>query len=306
MKTKTISIIGAGLVGTTIAQTLLLQKINAAIYLIDIDNKKCNAEVLDLSDMATFYGYSNIYVGSTQHARQSDIIIICAGQKQAPGQARIELLDHNAAIIKNIMGSITPLLPHAIIIIVTNPVDILTHYVRSLANIPSHHIIGTGTLIDSVRLKLLLSQSYNLDASSLHIDVIGEHGDSQLPVWSSATVQGLSLVKTLSLGKKELDHFAQETRQRAFEIIDGKGATCYGIAGCVAGLCHAIVYDAKATYPVTSYRNELGICMSSPAVIGAQGIERILPLALSTSEQEEYMALVSSLKNQWNLVGKTI
>ncbi len=295
MKHK-ISIIGAGSVGSTIAYALLLKNIAAEIMLVDVDEIRCRGEILDLSDALPFCGPSLIHAGSTKNVQESEIIIIAAGKRQQPGQERIVLLKENKKIIESIMRSIQPLRKDAIIIVVTNPVDLITRYAQELSNLPTSQVFGSGTFLDTQRLRGALSRKINIAEQSIHAYILGEHGDTQFPVWSCARVAGIPL-SDFGITQKELDRIAQETKNKAYEIISCKGASYYGIATCVAALCRTIIFDQKRVTPVSCYIKEFDVSLSMPVVLGAKGIEQILTIPLNNKEKKQLNLSIKALKS---------
>lgn len=296
MRQPTIAIFGAGAVGTTTAYSLILNHIPAKILLIDIDQARCTGEILDLEDATGFNPTTSIASGTAQQAGKADIIVIAAGARQKPGQSRIELLDTNKKVVSSIVEKIKPINPKAIIIVVTNPLDILTLLVQEKAGLPRNQILGTGTFLDSQRLRILLSRKLNIAIPSIHAYILGEHGDTQFPAWSCSYIGGIPILNFPSLNKNELDHIAQEAQKKAYDIINCKGSTFYGIGHCVAALCETIIFDQKRIVPLSCYDDEFNICLSKLAVLGAQGIETILPLKLSTDEQEKFQKSAQHLQ----------
>ncbi|TET34511.1 L-lactate dehydrogenase [Candidatus Dependentiae bacterium] len=286
MKHTKISIIGAGAVGSTIAYALILKNIAAEICLVDVNEIKRCGEILDLSDALSFGATALIHGETAKNAGKSDIIIIAAGKRQEPGQDRIALLDANKKIIKSILQEIQPINKESIIIMVTNPVDILTLYAQELVNHPRSQLFGSGTFLDTQRLRGLLSQKIHIAEQSIHAYILGEHGDTQFPAWSCARIAGIPL-QDFSLTENDLERIARETRDKASEIIKCKGATFYGIATCVAALCRTIIFDQKRVTPVSCYLEQYDLCMSVPVVLGKNGVDSILQLPLNKREKEQ-------------------
>ncbi len=286
MKHSKIAIIGAGTVGSTIAYTLLLKTITAEVILVDIDQTRCHGEILDLSDAMFFNGASMIRAGSPSDAAQADIIIISAGKPQKPGETRLDLFTTNKAIIANIFTSIKPINPQAIVIMVTNPLDPLTMLAQKLSGLPAHQVFGTGTFLDTLRLRGLIAQKTDVAAESINAYVIGEHGDSQCAVWSSADIAGTSITQFPGMHQKDLDLIAQQAKDKAYEIIQCKGSTAFGIAACVAKICEAIIFNQKIVIPLSIYIEEYKTCLSMPVILGENGIEKILSIPLNDNEQK--------------------
>jgi len=286
MKHSQIAIIGAGAVGSTTAYALMLQNIAADIILVDIDEPRCKGEVLDLSGALSFSGTSAIRSGTSKEAGQAKIIIIAAGARQKPGQSRIDLLQTNKKIVSSVIEKIEPINPDTIIIMVTNPVDILTLHAQNLVKLPKKQVFGSGTFLDTQRLRGIIAEKINIAEQSIHAYILGEHGDTQFPAWSCARVAGIPLLDFPQLTEKDLDFIAEKTRQQAYEIIACKGATYYGIAACVAAICENILFDQKRVLPLSCYIDEFNICLSMPVVLGKNGIEQILSMPLNQQEQE--------------------
>jgi len=295
MSLKKIAIIGAGDVGTTTAYALILQNISAEIILADINEIRCRGEVLDLSDALTLCGQSQVRSGTTQDIRQADIIIIAAGIRQKPEQTRIELFDANKKVVTDIIQQIKPLSPHAIIIIVTNPLDPLTLLAQKISGLPRNQVFGTGTFLDSQRLRELIAQKININEKSIHAYVLGEHGDTQFPAWSSARIAGKPLHHFMQCTAKDLDDLAQAAKNKAYEIISCKGATFFGIATCVSAICRTILLDEKRVTPLSCYIEKFDVCLSMPVVLGARGIEQILDIPLNEQEQQQLLLSVESV-----------
>ncbi len=300
MKHSKIAIIGAGAVGSTSAYALMLKNITAELILIDVDETRCKGEILDLSDALSFCGASKVRGGKAYNAGQADIIIIAAGARQQPGQSRIELVENNKRVITAILQSIKPINPNAIIIMVTNPVDILAYHAQHLSDLPRNQIFGSGTFLDTQRLCGILAKKLGVAEQSIDAFILGEHGDTQFPAWASAYVAGIPLPNFKKITSDDLDQMAQETRKRAYEIIAYKGSTYFGIAACVATMCEAIIFDQKLVIPLSCYIPSLDVCLSMPCVLGENGIEQILPIPLSTEEQKKLEHSAQQLRKLLN------
>lgn len=287
MKHSKIAIIGAGAVGSTAAYALMLKNMAAEIALVDINDLRCKGEMLDLSDTLPFSSCSSIHMSTPQDARDATIIIFCAGIAQKPGQSRTELLQTNIKVVESVFASLQPINKDAIIIIVTNPVDILTYRAQQLNALPKHQIFGTGTLLDSFRLRSSIAQKIGISLDSIDTYVLGEHGDSQFVAWSSAHVDGIPLNTFTNIASQDFSRLEKETRQKAYDIIDCKGATFYGIAACVTLMCETIIFDQKRVLPLSTYHENLGVCLSLPVVLGEKGIEQIVPMQLNQQEQQK-------------------
>lgn len=294
MKHTKISIIGAGAVGSTIAYALLLKNLTAEICLIDIDEKRCRGEILDLSDALPFTDTSMVKAGTNEDARNSDIIVIAAGKRQEPKQTRLQLYETNKDTISSIIKELQPISKHAIIVMVSNPLDLLVLQAQKESGLPHSQVFGTGTFLDTQRLRGILSKKLNIAEQSIHAYVLGEHGDTQFAAWSCAHVGGIPL--TSLLDKKELDNIAQQAKDKAYEIISCKGATYWGIATCTAEICRTIIFNQKRVTPLSVYLKQYDAYLSMPAVLGENGIEQVLDIPLNEDEQKLLAHSAETLK----------
>ncbi len=286
MKQTSIAIIGVGSVGATIAYALLLRNIVSEIILIDRDTKRCNGEAKDLADALIFSTTSNILVGTYEDARRADIIVIAAGKPQSPGQSRIELMQANVLIVKSILDELAGVRSDAILIMVTNPVDVLTWYVRNHFQLPESQIIGSGTFLDSQRLKHFLAVHVGVAEESIQGFVLGEHGDSQCVAWSTVSIAGLA-VELFGIDETTKNRIAAAVKNEAYEIIEAKGATFYGIATCIAALCEYIIFDKKVIVPLSVYNEQYQGCFSLPVILGSKGIKKVVMPHLLESEHKK-------------------
>lgn len=303
MKQPTIAIIGAGVVGSTIAYTLMLKGISAIIDLIDVDQVRCQGELDDLSDVISFSNASNIRMRSLSDAGKADIAIIAAGSPQKPGQSRLDLLTKNKRVIEEIVAGMQPLNSDIIIIVVTNPVDVLTYLCQNVAGISRNQIFGSGTFLDTQRLRQELSKKLALAQQSIHIYVVGEHGDNQVVAWSSATIGGIPLRDFPGAQDLNMQELARRTREKAYQIIACKGATAFGIAACVAAYCHDILTNACRILPVSCYVDDSDLCMSMPVVLGRTGITQVIKPLLN---EEEHAAVTHSIRSLKDFMSKNL
>lgn len=292
-----IAIIGAGNVGATTAYSLMMRNIVSKIILVDINETKCKGEVYDLSDALAFSETSEITIGNLKEAGQADIVILSAGIAQKPGQSRIDLLNTNIKILKEIIKGMGPLNPEIIIIVVTNPVDILTFVIQKISGLPKNQIFGSGTFLDTQRLRDLISKKVKVSQQSIHVYILGEHGDSQFPVWSNATIAEIPLLNFKNLNLVELEKMANLAKLKAYDIISCKGSTSFGISSCVSAYCQNIIFDSKKIMPVSCYIEEFDVCMSMPVVLGNKGIEQILFPLFDRQETLKLQNSANILKN---------
>jgi len=297
MKHSSIAVIGIGYVGSTTAYGLLLSNITGEVILVDIDEARCKGEVLDLSDALPFCEASKVRTGTAKEAGQADIIIITAGTPQVPGQARTELVEENAQIVRTIIEQIKPINPQAIIILVSNPVDVMTLCAQKFSGLPRGQVFGSGTLLDTQRLRGGIAKRIGLAEQSIHAFIIGEHGDTQLPAWHSAYAGGVPLKNFPQLTPDVLEELAVWTRKKAYEIIECKRATYYGIATCVAQMCESIIFDQKQVMPLSTYVDEYDVAFSMPVVLGERGIEQRLPIVLSCDEKKKLAESAQHLRD---------
>jgi len=291
-----IAIIGAGEVGSTIAYSLILNPIAGDILLVDPQEEVRNAQVQDLSD-ATYHGNTTTHVraGTHKEAGQCDIVVITAGAKQKEGESRTDLIGRNQAILNSVIDDMKPFREDTVLLVVANPVDILTYFAQKYAGLPKSQVIGSGTFLDSARLRGILADKAEVAASSIDAYVLGEHGESQFVAWSHANVGGVLLDEFTE--SKELDRnaIANETKDKASAIMKSKGSTAFGIGGVAASICKSILFDERAIVPLSHYQEDLGCCLSKPVVLGRKGIMRTVPIPLSDEEQEKMKASAKSL-----------
>ncbi len=288
-----ISIIGAGFVGSTIAYTLMLSGLASDIVIIDIDKEKAYGEKLDLSHGASFVKPVEIYTGEYSETKDSDIIIITAGAAQKPGETRLDLVNKNFEIFKGIVPNVVKYSPQSILLVVSNPVDILTYITYKLANFPKERVIGSGTVLDTSRLKYLISKNLNIDARNIHTYIMGEHGDSEIGAWSLTTVAGMSIEdycndickKCKGIGKYEL---IESVRKAAYEVIEKKGATYYAISLAVKRIVETIIRDEKSILTVSFLlEGQYGLkdlYMGNPSIVGSKGVIKSLEVPLNEDE----------------------
>jgi len=292
MKRQTIGVVGTGQVGMAAAYAIFQQKIASRLVLIDVNRKRAEGEAMDLMHGQAYVGRCNVVAGDYEDLGDAQAVIIAAGVSQKPGESRLELLNRNAIIFKEIAAKLDQYAPDAILLIATNPVDILTYVMQRLSQRPANRIIGTGTMLDTTRFRALLADYYNVDPRSVHAFILGEHGDSEVPIWSTADIAGARLLDNTIMGKpfdrEAMAALFQKVRRAAYEIIDRKGYTNWAIGLVIAHLLRTIHDDQNSVLPVSvRLAGEYGIddvCLSIPAAVGIHGVgDRVLP-ALSHEE----------------------
>ena len=294
------AVVGCGFVGASIAFTLMQQGLFSELVLIDVDHAKAEGEAMDLGHGLPYTASMRLYAGSYADIDDCALIIITAGANQKPGETRLDLIGRNVAILRQILPQITCRPFEGLLLVVSNPVDILTYATQRISGYPPQRVFGSGTVLDTARLKYLLGKRLGIDSRSVHAFIIGEHGDSELAVWSSANVSGIDLDDFYTLlHLRDHETLQQEiytsVRDSAYEIIRRKGATYYGIAMAVGRICECIVKNSHTVLPLSvALRGEYGLsalALSVPAVLGSDGIQSVLEIPLS---REEYAALHAS------------
>ncbi|MBK8597953.1 MAG: L-lactate dehydrogenase [Holophagales bacterium] len=288
-----VAVVGAGSVGSTFAYALVFSGLASEIVLVDANVRKAEGEALDLQDTIPFARASRVEAGPPSACAGAAIVVVTAGTAQKPGETRLDLMKRNAAIFRGLLPEIVRYAPDAIVVIAANPVDVLTHLAVELSGLPSARIIGSGTILDTARFRVLLGRHLDIDPQSVHAWVVGEHGDSEVPVWSGANVAGMSLAAYAAANGIPFDdairvRIAAETRDAAARIIARKGSTYYAIGAGLLRIVEAILRDERAVLSVsTPVKGILGlpdVCLSLPAVVGRGGVETVLPLELAQAE----------------------
>lgn len=302
---RKVAIIGCGFVGSACAFTLMQHKLFSEMVLIDADHARAEGEAMDISHGLPFTAPMSIYAGTYDDIADAAVVIITAGAGQKPGETRLDLVRKNTAIFRSIIPEITKRNFAGIMLIVANPVDILTRVAQQISGLPEGRVFGSGTVLDTARLKYLLGQHLSVDIRSVHTFIIGEHGDSEIPVWSSANVSGVNIHDLCEMrGYYEHDaamkKIGDSVKNSAYEIIHRKKATYYGIAMAVERICEAVIRDEKSVLPVSvALHGEFGISdvtMSMPAIIGANGVESVVPISLDENEKQKLVQSANVLK----------
>ena len=299
------AIIGCGFVGSASAFAMMQTGVFSELVLVDVNRAKAEGEAMDLSHGMSFTYPMKIYAGDYADLAECSLIVVTAGANQKPDETRLDLVHKNVGIFKSIIPEIVKYNKEAILLIVSNPVDILTYAALKLSGLPARQVLGSGTVLDTARLKYLLSEHLGVDSRSVHAVIVGEHGDSELVVWSGANVSGVDLDHFCELqGRKDhrsaTERIYEDVRDSAYEIIEKKGATYYGVAMAVSRIATCIVRDERSVLPVSTYLDGLygvnDLCMSVPAVVDRGGVESVLEIQLSPEERAEFDRSAKTLK----------
>lgn len=299
------AVIGCGFVGSATAFTLMQSRLFSELVLLDVNMEKADGEAKDIAHGIPFAGQMKIYAGTYDDAADAAIIIITAGANQKPGETRLDLVQKNTAIYQSIIPEIVKRDFGGILLIVSNPVDILTYVALKLSGLPEKRVLGSGTVLDTARLKYALGEHLGVDSRSVHSFIIGEHGDSEIAAWSSTNVSGIPLNEFCEMRghfnhDAAMEAIAEKVKNSAYEIISKKQATYYGIAMSVKRICECIVRNERSILPVSAMMHgEYGIediTLSMPAIVGIGGVETHVPIALSEEEAEKLVESAKKLK----------
>lgn len=301
-----LAIIGAGSVGSTLAYACLMRGVARNVVLYDIDRAKVEAEALDISHgiqfmpMGTIQGSSDIEI-----CRDADVVVVTAGAKQKPGQSRMDLAGATIGLMEKIIPQVQKVAPNAVIVMVTNPVDVVTHAALKISGLPANQLFGSGTVLDSSRLRYLVARECGVAVHNVHAYIAGEHGDTEIPLWSSAIIGAAPLMdwhnaQGRGLNDIERERIAEEVVNSAYKIIEGKGATNYAIGVAAARIIEAVLRDENAVLPVSSLITEYPefgeVCMALPTIVNRNGaVSRILP-PLSFGERQGLVASARSIR----------
>ncbi len=287
-------IVGAGQVGMACAYSMLIQNTLEEMVIVDVNAEKVEGEVMDLSHGLPFVEPTVIRSGTLADGEDADIVIITAGAKQKPGETRLDLVNRNVEIFKNLIPQVVNCCSQAVLLIVTNPVDIMTYVSLKLSGLPPSSVMGSGTVLDTARFRYLLAERFQLDPRSFHAYIIGEHGDSEVPVWSKVNISGMHLFEGESSQLKATDDIKQifaQVKNAAYEVIQRKGATSYAIGLGVTQIVQAILRNQNRVLTVSTLINNFegieDVCLSLPAVVNRQGVSRILNLTLTPTEKQQ-------------------
>lgn len=309
-----VSIIGAGAVGTATAYALLIKRIAGEVALYDLNKAKVEAEVLDLAHGSQFTAPSRIYGGDDlEVVRNSEVIVITAGAKQKPGQTRLELAGTNVAILRDLMPKLVHLAPEAIFLLVTNPCDVLAYAAVQFSGLPASRVFSSGTVLDSSRLRWQLAERLGVSTESVHALIVGEHGDSEFPLWSEASIGPVALADWKVAGHKplsqaELDDIASEVKNAAYKVIEGKGATNFAIGLSAARIVEAVLRDEGVVLPVSAvlesdYLGVKDVALSVPTIVNRQGASRPVEVRMSDAELERFRGSAATLRASIEALG---
>ena len=307
MGTK-VGIVGCGFVGSTAAYAMVMDGVGREIIMVDLNPARAQAEADDIRHAVPFSHPLTIRGGTYQELTGSDVVIIAAGVNQKPGETRLHLLERNAEVFRSVVPAVLENAPEAVLLVATNPVDIMTHVAADIARefqVPSHRVIGSGTTLDTARFRTLVGEQFGIDSRHVHGYVVGEHGDTEVLTWSLATIAGTHLDELASLRGIVLDESIRETidrkvRRAAYSIISGKGATYYGIGAALARIVDVVIHDQRSVLTIASqFENWNGIgpvTFSLPQIVGGSGALGAIPLSLADNEVAALKTSVNSIR----------
>lgn len=305
---RKVVVVGAGFVGASISYSLVVRNLVNELVLIDINEQKALGEAVDISHAAPVFGSATVKSGTYEDVKDSDVIIITAGVNRKPGETRLDLAGKNVGITKSIIDEIMKYYNGGIFVIVSNPVDVLTTLVQKWTGLPANMVIGSGTSLDTVRLRQTLYELYNVDVRNIHAMMIGEHGETQFPFWSGAFIGSVPLSKYPKndgtyLTQEEMDQINEDVAKSGAFIIKNKGATYFGVASAVSDIVAAICGCKNKIIPVSMTKDETygfkDVALSVPRIIGKQGVVADVPITLSAQEEEK---MKKSAENIYNIL----
>lgn len=304
------AIIGCGDVGASIGYTIIHGGLFSKLILTDLNHDKAVGEAMDMSHAVPFAKPVQVVAGSYEDLADCSVIVITAGANQKPDETRIDLVSRNTKIMESIIDQITAYNTNAILLIVSNPVDIMTYVAWKRSKFPKERVIGSGTVLDTARLKYLLAQRLAIDSRNVHAFVIGEHGDSELPVFSSANISGIDFVdfwRASNYTAQDMEEIFDDVRNSAYEIINRKGSTYYGIAAAVERILQAIMRDENSVLTVSSliegsYQLH-DLCIGLPSIVGRNGVKRIIEVPLNDYESKQLAASAATIQEVIQTIG---
>ena len=310
-----IGIVGSGNVGATAAFAMVMRGVGRQIVMVDLDRKRAQAEADDILHAVPFAQPLQVRAGDYEDLAGAAVVVITAGARQKPGETRLQLLERNAAVFRDVVPQVLRNAPEAVLVIASNPVDVMTHLAARYARdfgVPSSRVVGTGTTLDTARFRALLSRYLGVDAHHVHAYVLGEHGDSEVVAWSEVGIGGIPLEEFCILGTQEITEdvrkqIEDEVRHAAYSIIEGKGATYYGIGAAIAQIVNVIVRDQRAILTVCTPMDEVvgvpDVTVALPNVIGGQGVISTCLFELSDEERERLRASAQIVRDALDELG---
>lgn len=305
-KNTKISVIGAGFVGSSTVFALMNGGLASEIVIVDVNKDKAEGEAMDLSHGAAFVKPVDVRAGEYADTKDSDIVIITAGAAQKPGETRLDLINKNYNIFKSIVPEVVKYNPNTILLVVSNPVDILTYITYKLSGFPKERVIGSGTVLDTSRFRYMLSEHFDIDVRNIHTYIMGEHGDSEIATWSLTNIAGMDVNEYCKVSCKKCDgslkyKVYEDVKNAAYEIIKRKGATYYAVALAVKRIVEAILRDENSILTVsTLLQGQYGIndiYMGVPSVVGIDGVKQIIEVPLSEEEEKKLKDSSKTLKD---------
>ena len=299
--TSKIAIVGAGFVGSTAAYACLIEEVASEIALIDVNREKAEGEAMDLQHGLQFKPNVKINFGSNYElCKDAEIVVVCAGAHQKPGETRIDLIKRNSAIFREMIPQITKHNKDCILLVVSNPLDVLTYLTLKYSKFPKNKVFGSRTILDTARFRYMLGDYFEVSPNSVHAYILGEHGDSSFPVWSTANIAGVNLKYFRKYSKKSMEKIYDETKNAAYEVIAKKGATYYAIGLGVAKIVKAVLSDQNEVLALSSYlQNYHGIsnvCLSVPTIVNRNGIKEHIVMPLNSLEKKQLRKSASIIK----------
>ena len=299
-----ISIVGSGFVGSATAYAMVLRRVASEIVLVDVNPALARAQAEDILHATPFSNPVQISAGDYPDLAGSSVVVLACGANQRPGETRLQLLERNAKIFEQVTAKVVRHAPEAILLVASNPVDVMTHVVMAVGGLPPGRVIGSGTILDTARFRVLLGEHFGISSQSVHTYVLGEHGDSEVLIWSSAKIGGLPLPEFAEQTGKQLTAETKASiedgvRRAAYRIIEGKGATYYGIGAGLARIAQAVRDDERAVLTVSNLglKGDEGVCLSLPRVISGVGITSTLQPSVSAEEHEALSRSADILRN---------
>ncbi len=301
-----LAVIGAGSVGVAVAYASTIERLADVIALYDVDGRRAEAQTLDLSHGLQFVGGGHVVGGDDiKVCAEADLVVVTAGATHGPGGTRIQLADANVELVRQLLPRLLDVAPDAVVLLVTNPVDIVTYAAQEVSGLPHGRVIGSGTVLDSSRLRYLLAKRLGVSVTSVHAMVVGEHGDSEVVLWSSATVGGTPLLDVVGpeggrVLADELEGLHQDVRQAGYRVLEGKGYTNLAIGLATTHIARSISRDERAVLPVsvrTTFDGIGDVCLSLPSVVGRAGVLSQLPEGMDEGEREGLRASAAAIRN---------